>query len=90
MRHYMNYDPILRDIKPSKSEKAHVKQLSQKIIRLLDHLSLKNNVSAKAILVGSVAKGTWLSGKADIDIFLKFPLETTLEELKKKRLTIRA
>ena len=35
------------------------------------------DVTADAVLVGSVAKGTWLAGNADIDILIKFPLDTS-------------
>ena len=43
------------------------------------------DVTADAVLVGSVAKGTWLAGNADIDILIKFPLETTNKYLKEIR-----
>ena len=46
------------------------------------------DVTADAVLVGSVAKGTWLAGNADIDILIKFPLETTSEYLKEYGLKI--
>ncbi|MBU4535202.1 MAG: CCA tRNA nucleotidyltransferase [Euryarchaeota archaeon] len=82
----MNYDSILSYIKPDQKEKAKVEELSKKIINFLDNLSLQKDIPSKAVLVGSVAKGTWLSGKADIDIFLNFPLETSLQNLKKNGL----
>ncbi len=86
MRHQMNYDSILSYIKPDKKEKTKVEELSKKIINFLDNLCLQKDIPSKAVLVGSVAKGTWLSGKADIDIFLNFPLETSLQDLKKNGL----
>ncbi len=88
MRHQMNYDSILSYIKPDKKEKTEVEELSNKIINLLDSLSLEKDIPSKAVLVGSVAKGTWLSGKADIDIFLNFPLDTSLQDLKKNGLLL--
>ena len=36
--------------------------------------------------VGSVAKNTWLSGKSDIDIFISFPLDVEMDQLKEKGL----
>ncbi len=82
----MKYDSVLKQIKPDKYEKEKVTKLAGKIIAVLNHLAEKNDIPAEATLVGSVAKGTWLSGKADVDIFLKFPLETSMRELKEKGL----
>ena len=42
----------------------------------------KRGYGRNAILVGSVAKGTYLKNP-DIDIFLRFPKELKKEELKK-------
>ncbi|WP_394325483.1 nucleotidyltransferase domain-containing protein [Methanobrevibacter arboriphilus] len=42
------------------------------------------NVESK--LVGSIAKGTWLSGSSDIDIFINFSLEEDEDYLKEKGL----
>jgi len=42
----------------------------------------KRNLKGDAILVGSVAKGTYLKNP-DIDIFLRFPKELSKEDLKK-------
>ncbi len=72
----INYDKLLLKIKPSKEENEKVKKLSNRLIKLINEVALEMDVSAEAVLVGSVAKGTWLAGNADIDILIKFPLET--------------
>jgi tRNA nucleotidyltransferase (CCA-adding enzyme) len=38
--------------------------------------------------VGSVAKETWLSGSADIDIFINFPIDLPMKDLKEKGLKL--
>lgn len=84
----IDYTNILRDIKPSKQEVLQVKNLSDKLVELIDQTASELNVNAKAVLVGSVSKGTWLSGNADIDILIKFPLETSQTVLKEYGLKI--
>jgi tRNA nucleotidyltransferase (CCA-adding enzyme) len=71
---FLNYDNIINNIKPKPKEKALVHELIDKIILILQEAAHERNIPSKALLVGSVAKGTWLSGKADIDIFISFPM----------------
>lgn len=79
----INYDEVLEDIKPTKLEKEKVNVLLDKLIHIINELAAKEDITAEAVLVGSVAKGTWLAGKADIDLFIKFPLNTEEKNLKK-------
>lgn len=81
----IDYKRILEEIKPSKSEISKVKSLSNKLISIINQIAMDENIIAEAVLVGSVAKNTWL-GKADIDLFIKFPLNTSPDYLKEKGL----
>ena len=82
----MDFDALLNKIKPDKREKEKVESLADSMIDFINNLALEDGISTEAFLVGSVAKKTWLSGNADIDIFLHFPLETPLEQLKEQGL----
>lgn len=82
----MKYREILDEIKPKKSEKEKIETLCKTLIDNINDIAKKENIPVEATLVGSVAKGTWLSGKADIDIFLPFPLATPEDELREKGL----
>jgi tRNA nucleotidyltransferase (CCA-adding enzyme) len=84
----INYENLLQEIKPSNEEKEKVKKLSDHLIKILNESALKMDVKANAVLVGSVAKGTWLAGNADIDILIKFPLDTDESHLKEYGLKI--
>ncbi len=79
----IDFNRILKVIKPTQEENEKVKSLSDKLIAVINKIAKENNIDAKATLVGSVAKGTWLSGKADVDIFIKFPLSISEADLKK-------
>ncbi len=84
----MNYKPILNEIKPSTKEKEEVHKISNELINYLNQLFNEKNINAEAILVGSVAKNTFLRGKSDIDIFINFPLSTDINDLKELGLKI--
>ena len=84
----MDYEMILKEIKPNTNEKERVESLANSMIDFINYTAEKENIPSQALLVGSVAKNTWLSGRADIDIFLHFPLDTSLEDLKKQGLQL--
>ena len=65
----MDYKSILDEIKPTEEEKEKVLEVSAKLLDFLNDKCHEDNIDAEAVLVGSVAKGTYLRGKSDIDIF---------------------
>ncbi|MGZ7160978.1 MAG: CCA tRNA nucleotidyltransferase, partial [Methanobacterium sp.] len=79
---------VLNAIKPTKEEKEKVMSLSNKLINVINDIARENGIDAEAVLVGSVAKDTWLHARADIDIFIKFPLNTSENDLKELGLKI--
>lgn len=63
---------ILQKIKPSKEEEKNFTAAAASFLKMLN--VVLGSLSAKAILGGSGAKGTWLSGSHDVDIFVLFDL----------------
>lgn len=82
----MDYEAILKDIKPTADEKNHIDSVSSDIMNFLQGTCDSEGINAKVTLVGSVAKNTALKGKSDIDIFIAFPLDTDKKYLKEKGL----
>lgn len=82
----INYQDIIDKIKPGEWEKKAIEEFSDHLIGIINAIAIKEGIDAEAVLVGSVAKDTWLSGKADVDIFIKFPLEISADYLKEKGL----
>ncbi|MBR0270500.1 MAG: CCA tRNA nucleotidyltransferase [Methanobrevibacter sp.] len=78
----MDYELILDEIKPTEEEKNKVKEVSEKLLEFLNDKIHISGIDAEAVLVGSVAKRTYLRGKSDIDIFISFPLSTDKKDLK--------
>ena len=79
----MDYELILKDIKPTQTEQQEIDEMSDRLVDFLKETCKKEDIDAKITIVGSVAKHTALKGKSDIDIFIAFPLsvsENTLKE----------
>lgn len=62
---------VLEKIKPKKEEEAHMDAALAAFIKKLNRVL----GDAKAVLGGSGAKGTWIAGRHEADIFVSFPKE---------------
>lgn len=84
----IDFSSILDDIEPSEDDKKQIHELSDKLMEIIDRNAKDEGINAEAVLLGSVAKNTWISSNdnhvkdLDIDIFIKFPLITSLDDLK--------
>jgi tRNA nucleotidyltransferase (CCA-adding enzyme) len=70
---------VLRRVLPSQEDRIHLKKISEDIISRIEHLAALQALSLKAMLVGSAARDTWLSGDHDLDIFLGVPIDGSLD-----------
>lgn len=73
-------DEVLKKISPSPKEEKEIEEIVKEIKDKIDREKPKE---AEAMLVGSVAKGTYLKNELDIDFFILFPLNYTKEEMEK-------
>ena len=72
---------VLERIKPVAKEEERVKKFISDILRVAKTVS-----GYDCVIVGSLGKGTWLSGDHDIDLFIVFPPAVGREVLEKKGL----
>jgi len=72
---------VLKKIKPSKAESEDMNALVKKVLS-----AAKKAGSKKALICGSVEKGTWLAQRKELDMFLLFSPSVSREELEKKGL----
>ncbi len=79
---------VLSRIKPKDAEKARLKALAECLIHRINAIGEVEGLKIKAILVGSSARGTWLSVEMDIDIFIMFPPDVERIYLEEKGLYI--
>lgn len=73
---------VLAKIKPTPQERRKVGLIVSKLLKALKEARRYSPVEFKVELEGSVAKDTWISGDRDIDIFILFPKNISIEELK--------
>lgn len=77
-------EKLLEDVRkkqrPTPAENAAVSKSSAEFIGMLGRALRKARVKAKPVLGGSGAKGTWLRGMHDIDVFVCFDYKTYKEK----------
>lgn len=79
---------ILSRIKPGDAEKQKLRALAQSMISRINAIGKAEGLNIKGVLVGSSARGTWLAGEHDLDIFIMFPADATREYLEEKGLYV--
>jgi len=79
----MDLKSVLDKIKPSKREEEEMKSFTDKLIATSSKLS-----KIKPLLCGSIEKGTWLSEKSEVDLFLLFNPSLSKKQLEKKGLEL--
>jgi tRNA nucleotidyltransferase (CCA-adding enzyme) len=85
---------VLEKVTPNLEERRAVEQAARKTLNLLKAEVNRLQAGWEVRLDGSVAKDTWISGEADVDVFLQIPpdkprtyLETECLNLIRKALT---
>lgn len=79
---------VLSRIKPKEPEKQKLSGLAESLISRINAIGRAEGLDINAILVGSTARGTWLSGEHDLDIFIMFPPEVSRDYLEKNGLHV--
>jgi len=79
---------VIEKIRPDERERNKVKTVTDFIIAKINKKASEMGIEAHAISVGSTARNTWVSGEADIDIFIMFPADLPEEYLKEKGLAL--
>ena len=70
---------VLKKITPSEKERKKVLSLADILVEKVRKAAEKAGVEAIVRVEGSLAKGTWLRGEPDIDIFIQLPISTPRE-----------
>jgi tRNA nucleotidyltransferase (CCA-adding enzyme) len=80
-------DGVLSRLKPTPEEEAHIEATIEELVQRVSSTSIASQVQFEPVLVGSIAKGTYLKNP-DIDLFLLFDPTVPREELEKYGVTI--
>jgi tRNA nucleotidyltransferase (CCA-adding enzyme) len=76
-------EEVLHRIRPREEERARLDGVARRLVAAIDREG-----PARGMVVGSVARSTWLSGDRDLDIFLLFDPTLTREELEAQGLAL--
>ncbi len=81
-------EQVSKRIVPSSSERERIENLAESIRKRVDETRLSLGLEAEVRIDGSVAKDTWLSKEADVDIFMRVPPELTREDFERRSLKV--
>jgi tRNA nucleotidyltransferase (CCA-adding enzyme) len=76
-------DEVLATLRPTKEERDHVCGLAQRLLA-----SIEATGKARGMVVGSIARHTWVSGDRDLDVFMLFDPSLPREELELQGLAL--
>lgn len=83
----IDFAPVLRKYKPTESQNLELKKDASAVLEKINAVLERDRIKAKSLLVGSVAKGTNLSG-GDIDLFVVFSKDYRPGEMERLGLKI--
>ncbi|ASJ08333.1 CCA-adding protein [Thermococcus siculi] len=79
---------VLQNIRPTEEERAFVHSLMDELKEVARGTAEGLGLDVNPYFVGSTAKDTYLAGDHDFDLFLAFPIDTPIEELREKGLEL--
>ena len=62
-------------VEPSPAEAKSFESIATHVLKAVRRAAKRTDLNLKITLGGSFAKGTWLKGAGDIDIFVEFPID---------------
>ncbi|WP_049893614.1 CCA tRNA nucleotidyltransferase [Halogranum rubrum] len=85
-------DRVVADVReridPSSAERARLADAAAALTGRVEEALADRSVTGDVVQVGSTARGTWLAGDRDIDLFVRFPESLSREELERYGLEI--
>jgi tRNA nucleotidyltransferase (CCA-adding enzyme) len=74
---------VLEKIRPGPAERKHIADVAGQLLEIARSIG-----GAEAMVVGSVARDTWIHGDRDLDLFLLFDPSLTRQDLEEKGLAL--
>ena len=79
---------VRQQVDPSDDERHRLQETAAELTKRAEGAIAELGVDADVVQVGSTARGTWVSGDRDIDIFVRFETELPRHELERYGLRI--
>lgn len=76
-------ETVLDNLRPTQDERDHVCGIAQRILG-----EIKKSGKAEGMVVGSIARHTWVRGDRDLDVFMLFDPALPREDLEKEGLAL--
>ncbi|MCK8518274.1 CCA tRNA nucleotidyltransferase [Methanoculleus sp. 7T] len=76
-------EEVLKRIRPTPEERTYIRTMGERLIEAVERSGM-----AKAMMVGSVARDTFIRGDRDLDVFMLFDPSLPREELQEKGLSL--
>ena len=77
-------EKILREqLRPSAEEREYIRSMADRLLA-----AIKESGKAEGMVVGSIARNTWVKGDRDLDVFMLFPPEIPREALEAEGLAL--
>jgi tRNA nucleotidyltransferase (CCA-adding enzyme) len=76
-------EEVLVTLRPTQEERDHVCSLAKRLVA-----SIEQTGKARAMVVGSIARHTWVRGDRDLDVFMLFDSSLSREELELQGLSL--
>jgi len=75
-------------VTPDDDERRRLRSVAARVIAAAEEAVADFPVEADVVQVGSTARGTWISGDRDIDVFVRFPPDLDREDLERYGLAV--
>jgi len=73
---------------PDEAERAEMERVAGEVVERAEAAVADRGVEADVVRVGSTARGTWLSGDRDLDVFVRFPPDLDRADLERYGLEV--
>ncbi len=81
-------EQVLNEVVPTTAERRELQEAVEALKQEIRDVAARKDIDISVMLVGSIAKDTYLHGALDIDLFLLFPPNTPRETMKQRALDI--
>lgn len=85
-------DAVIREayalVEPTRSETERANNVAYTLLEQVRGACEEKGLKTECVLGGSLAKGTWLKPEADVDIFVKFPVDSPDTVLEKEGVSL--
>jgi tRNA nucleotidyltransferase (CCA-adding enzyme) len=81
-------ESVRERVTPDAAERELMREVAEELTTRAERAVAELPVEADVVRVGSTARGTWLAGDRDVDLFVRFPADLPREDLERYGLAV--